>query len=491
MKNPQSYRISFPEVYIVEASAGSGKTYELARRYIQLLINPSEHAGEIALKNILAITFTNKAAREMKERILELLKKIALNGFVSEQEKNDIFESLGVSEALACLKSREILQIMMRSFNYFQVQTIDSFINIILSGCALDLKLSANFRIKDAYRDYLKYGFDECVDGVKNNKNILKIFEGFLKQYIYVENKNSWFAKKDILDIIEALFYDLTVYAGGFKKSEVTFSEILKQKSLTYGLIAMFFKKCPKDGLHKKFLQSLERFLAENEENFDLKELGTYFEKDELALTKGALKPAGAILKLWQQIRENLVQIAEKEAMSLFNCYIDIFELVYAEFKKFSIKDDVLFLSELNQQAKILFDSDNINVPELYYRLALRLKHYLIDEFQDTSKLQWHNLSLLINEALSGKGSLFYVGDKKQAIYRFRGGEVRLFDDLKRVYSGFDPKIVTLHKNFRSQKQIVEFNNHIFSKENLTRFINAQQPDSQKSERYFGYNRSP
>lgn len=484
MKNNQFQKLSFPEVRIVEASAGSGKTYALARRYIQLLINPYLDLDEIALKNILAITFTNKAAREMKERILDFLKKISLDAYDCPEEKKDMLEYLGVNEKEATAKARGILEKLIQNFNYFQVQTIDSFINIILSGCALDLKLSANFRIKETHLEYLKYSFDECIDKVKEDRKTAKIFDNFLKQYLYIENRNSWFAKNDVIDIIAALFSNVFVYGGGFTKFDISTAEILKQKKKTFALIAALLKKCPPEGLHKKFIESLEKFIGQDEENFDLGKLGKYFEKDSLPVTKGH-KLNADIIKLWKSIRNNLIQIANKEAMSLFNCYIDIFELVYDEFRNFSRKDDVLFLGELNQQAKALFNTVNLSVPELYYRLASRLKHYLIDEFQDTSKLQWDNLFFMIEEALSKQGSLFYVGDKKQAIYRFRGGEVNLFDNLRDKFSEFKPVTVNLNKNWRSQKEIVFFNNHIFSAVNLSRFIETQQPKEENSPKYF------
>ncbi len=484
MKNIGSASLLLPEIKIVEASAGSGKTYALAKRYLYLLINPKISSDSNALRNILAITFTNKAAREMKERILDFLKKIALDAFGSIDEKKAMLEYLGVSDAAAVARAKEILDDIIHNFNYFQVQTIDSFINIILSGCALELKLSANFRIKDTYFEYLKYSFDECIERVSNEKEVQKIFDKFLRQYIYVENKNSWFVKKDILDIIGYLFSEVNVYGKFFEKIDITPAEIINKKKETIKQIALFSKKIPACVLHKKFTDSIDNFLSLDTENFDLGKLGKYFEKDELPILRGKdLTPD--IIQMWLAIRENFVKIAELEAMSLFNCYIDIFELVYAEFKEYSRKDDVLFLEELNRQTKILFNAPNFSVPELYYRLASRIKHYLIDEFQDTSQLQWDNLFLMIEEALSKQGSLFYVGDKKQAIYRFRGGQVNLFDDLKKKFSKLPLAIENLNKNRRSREEIVLFNNHIFCADNLKRFIESQQPKDPESPKYF------
>src|SRR3989338_6266228 len=120
--------LKFPQVLVVEASAGSGKTFALAKRYLKLLMDPCLGQGHIPLRSILAVTFTNKATFEMKERILELLKRTALDSFQSPREKKDILELLGLPEAKAKIAARDILEEIMRHYNFFQVQTIDSFI---------------------------------------------------------------------------------------------------------------------------------------------------------------------------------------------------------------------------------------------------------------------------------------------------------------------------------------------------------------------------
>jgi ATP-dependent exoDNAse (exonuclease V) beta subunit len=147
----------------------------------------------------------------------------------------------------------------------------------------------------------------------------------------------------------------------------------------------------------------------------------------------------------------------------------------------------VIFLEELNQQANSLIRENEVTVPELYLYLAMRLSHYLIDEFQDTSVLQWLNINPMVEEALSTGGSLFYVGDKKQAIFGFRGGEVELFDKVKEKFKDYAlPDF--LKKNYRSAKEIIEFNNLIFSQENLKRFLEEQQKAINNELKYFNPN---
>src|SRR5215470_6121795 len=154
MSNSRQEIFQFPQVRVVEASAGSGKTYALAKRYLQLLLNPGLHQQQLFIRGILAITFTNKAAFEMKARILELLRRIALDQLTPAEEK-DLLEPIGVTRPLAAHKAHLIMEEIIRNYNFFQIQTIDSFINALLSGCAFKIGLSSGFKIKTNAADYL------------------------------------------------------------------------------------------------------------------------------------------------------------------------------------------------------------------------------------------------------------------------------------------------------------------------------------------------
>ena len=428
-KDPKDSLFHFPEVCIKEASAGSGKTYALAKRYIQLLINLSLELQEIPLRSILAITFTNKAAIEMKKRILEFLKKIALDKFSSKEEKNDILSSFIGKEETVREKSHMVMDYLIRNYNFFQVQTIDSFINALLLGCAFKIQLSSNFRIKKDYEDYLSYSLDILIDKAHYSAEVLGIFQEFLEHYLYVEGRTSWFPKRDILSLIKSLFSYSNIFGGRFRKYGIESKEVVSKKREVLSSMKEIRDNLPQ-GTNKRFISSLESFLRNNEETFNIDSLPKYFSRERFPVNKGGDVPE-KVEKLWKEIRSNLKEVCELEAFSLFNPYIDIFDLVLKEFQVLTRKEDILFLEELNRQARALFEEESMTVAELYYRLATRFKHYLIDEFQDTSTLQWKNLIPMVEEALSTDGSLFYVGDKKQAIYRFRGGEVSLFDKVK------------------------------------------------------------
>ncbi len=457
---------------VVEASAGSGKTYALAKRYVQLILNPDVKLEQIPIRNVLALTFTNKAAFEMKARILEFLKRIALKQF-SSSEQEDILRPIGLTSPQASLKAFNIMEGVIRHYNFFQVQTIDKFINAILSGCAFKIGLTANFKIKTNPGEYLQYSLDRLVDRAQDDRRIQQAFERFLHHYLYLENRSGWFPKNDMLEIITALFDQNNIYGHQFREGRFAPEDVIKKKSLILEGIRSLRDILPETA-HAGFTKAVDVFLIRHTKGFDIDSISDYFTREEIPVKKGALV-SPIVEKKWRNIRSQLTELCQAEACSLFNPYIEMFFLAMDGFYELAAKDDCLFLNELNKRAGLLFDDDRLTVEELYYRLATRFHHYLIDEFQDTSSLQWHNLEKMVEEGLSTGGTLFYVGDRKQAIYGFRGGDVGLFDNIKRTFQAFNVRTDILDKNWRSQKAIVEFNNAVFSLDNLQRFIREKE----------------
>ncbi len=480
MTSCPSHIFRFPEVRVVEASAGSGKTYALAKRYIQLVFSQPLHQQNTPMRHVLAITFTNKAAFEMKRRILDFLKKMAL-GDLSAVEEETILKPLGLSAGQAQEKAFAIMEMLVHQYNYFQVQTIDSFINALLSGCAFKIGLSANFKIKTNALEYLEYGLDQMMDRALRDAETKKVFEKFLHQYLFLENKPNWFAKKDMLALLYGLYQQGNIYGQTFQSYPIEDKALLEQKMHILALMREL-KSAAAEALDGRFVKSLDKFLSQYQAAFDVDRVSDYFAREDLPVKKKADAPRRADT-LWQDIRKQLKTLCEEEALTVFDPYIEIFHELSREFEQKAKKDDLLFLEELNKKAKALFDEGAVTVEELYYRLATRFHHYLMDEFQDTSLLQWENLQMMVEEALSTGGSLFYVGDKKQAIYGFRGGEMKLFDSIQQQFRSFNVCREQLGRNFRSQKAIVEFNNTVFSPANLRRFIEAKQAFEQEKKK--------
>lgn len=459
----------------MEASAGSGKTYALAMRYLQLLLDGKSRPEDV--RGILAITFTNAAAREMKERILEFLKKLALDAFKDEKERAGIVSSLSIGREAAGKRAGVLLDYLVRNYSYFQVQTIDSFINLLLSGCASELQLSAGFGIQKDPGDCLAYGLDECVESAGRDERMKALFEGFLHRYIHVDNRGGWFPKGDVFATVRELYSRSNIYGLDFERSGLDAKGLLSRRKSLRAAMAELLDGCP-DGANKAFRNSLERVLDRNPIGIDLSAIGEFFLRDEFPMNKGHAVP-GRIGALWSGMREELGGLAGDEARSAFDCYIDIFNEVIGRFRRAARRQDLVFLSELNRLAAGLFGEGLVGVSEIFFRLACQFNHFMIDEFQDTSALQWHNLEEMVREALSRGGSLYYVGDKKQAIYRFRGGEVGLFDLAPQCFANAPAHSSMLSVNYRSGKRIVEFNNEVFSEGNLDRFLDRLQPEDE------------
>jgi ATP-dependent exoDNAse (exonuclease V) beta subunit len=480
---------SHPQVHILDASAGSGKTYALAKKYVQLLLGTAVLKDDSPFKSTLAITFTNASTLEMKERILEFLKRIALGQFKSPQDEKELLSSLSIDRTAARVASSRLLEFLFRHYNFFAVKTIDSFINSLLTGCALSLGFSAHFDIKKEVEDYLAYSFDSLIDKTSGDPALKRMFEDFLEHYLEVEERTAWNPKPDLLKMIKKL-YDMTnAYGKRFVRTDAAGRELMEKRSEIYALLLKLREKAP-ERTDKRFMDTLRRRLEKPKGAFSvIDSLAFLVKRDEFPVNKGFAAPA-EVSRLFESVKNRSKEYAELEADSFFNPYVDILNAIMDELEAIKTKEDILFLSELNSRARTLLTEGtegSVTVPELYLRIATRFRHYLIDEFQDTSQLQWDNLYPMVKEALDSGGSLFYVGDKKQAIYRFRGGNVELFDELKnKTFAAFAPHVEPLCQNWRSQKAIVEWNNRIFSGENLKKFLGEREISDDSKEQILG-----
>jgi ATP-dependent exoDNAse (exonuclease V) beta subunit len=392
-----------------------------------------------------------------------------LDAFDDQKDKQAILSKTGVDEADVSRKAFLVMEEIIRHYNYFQVQTIDSFINAILSGCAFKLELSSDFRIKNDPREYLSASFDELIDSANRDPEIKEQFHAFLRNYLYLENRKSWFPKNDILEIMDILMSNRNSRGLALRKFKKELSDIKAKRQSIKKAMLKLHDDLP-EGASGTYWRKFEDDFNDAVELNSIDDFFNPFSKSGFPAKKDAKIPAKQT-DLWQGIKDQIKELYEWEAFSRFDPYIDIFLGVEENFKKACRRDDIMFLAQLNARAQELFTFGSISVPELYYRLATQLSHFLIDEFQDTSVLQWKNIFPMAEEALATGGSLFYVGDKKQAIFRWRGGEVELMNYLKIQLAAFNVHSEPLSRNFRSQKEIVLFNNAVFSPENIRRAL--------------------
>lgn len=467
---------NFYQIKILDASAGSGKTYNLSKHYVRLLFTAKDK--QINIANILAITFTNKAAIEMKQRILDILKNIALRN-IQNPEISEIVNSIklhtNLNEEEIIVLSDKIISTILSNYHNFQVQTIDSFLHLIASVYALQLGISPLFKTETEYTKFLHYGIDYLLDLSIENPNIKQDFERFLDTYLKLENRRSWFPKDDIIKIMNLLFNNTRIYGKNFyydKQNQQ--SEQIKQLSKKLILhIQTFLQKVNRIGINKNFINSIKNFI-DNHKDVDIviiKNIPKTFLKKNIPVNKG-FSVSSYEQKLWKEIKALITELCIKQSFELHNCYIKIFNRLEKIIDETLKEQDIILLHELNKKINQLMRSTKYFVPDFYIRMATTIQHCLIDEFQDTSILQWYNLVPIIEEILANGGDFFYVGDKKQSIYRFRGSDYTLFDSVPTKYfPSYEYEKENLVINRRSKKEIVEFVNQIFSKNNLARFV--------------------
>ena len=459
---------------ILEASAGSGKTHNLAKRYISLLLNFDSSKIRPPLNNILALTFTNKATIEMKERIIKYLKQIAL-----QQDIKDILADVNVQKSKIPANADIAVNNIIENFDHFNVRTIDSFINLIIKACALKLGIAPNYQIIDSYEDYIDYSIDSFLDKSYEDKKIQSVLDGFFEQFLI--DSSSWKIRQTICDNLKKM------YKKEVTKKIVETNAKTKYSSKMQKFNSDFIKIC-KDILKVKNIEDLIgikvkiKDYAENivcgKKTLSKDGPSPFFSKDQVQYLKAVKENQHS------EILENalvkgkkiLTEFMKFRAEHYYNNYIKMFDYILKEFDSRSRIDSVMFLQDINKQVSKIFNEKSLT-PEIYLSLSSNFTDFLIDEFQDTNQVQWQTLKLIVAENLANNGSFFYVGDKKQAIYGFRGGDYKIFDVPKKEFAMYNPKSKILDTNYRSSKAIVDFNNQLYSKDNIVKLLNYIEND--------------
>jgi len=412
-----------------EASAGSGKTFALSVRYISLLLLGADP------KTILTLTFTNKAANEMKTRIEGILKNLENKN----SELNEISKITGITKKDIFQKKENIYKKFLQSD--IQILTIDKFCTSILRKFSLYLGLFPDFTIEQ--KSETEKFISLFIKALLQSKN----YQEFVQFAVFEDKKlNSVFQ-------ILGYFYEKNIN-DSLKKKSVQFD---KKKILeNFKKLKDAFYLCDKlSNSAKKALDATtieEIYLKGWFEKNSLKEY-SYFKKcfkDEMDCY---------FLKLKEEIEKYFLFREAKYINDLIE-FFKLYDKTNLSFKR-NI-NDISFGDITNFTYKIL--SNEINQDFFYFRLDSKVDHILIDEFQDTSIFQYNILKPLFDEIVSGVGAknfktLFYVGDIKQSIYRFRGGSKELFFDVAKRYG---LTIKRLNKNYRSKKEIVDFVNMVF-----------------------------
>ncbi len=473
---------------IYNASAGSGKTFTLVKEYLKILLS-SDHTQKF--HQILAVTFTNKAVNEMKQRILDGLAELSQCG--EAEIESDLVQILldELNIDRNTLKNRAGLQLKRILHNYalFDVSTIDKFTHRVIRTFARDLSISQNFEVVLDTDILLDEAVNNLLAKAGEDKDLTKTLIEFALEK--TDEDKSWDLKYDLLKVGKMLFQENEIkHINALKDLGLDNFRAL-QEQLIREIIAIEKESSSKASA----ILELIRDTGLSEEDFPRKTLPDHFKKicsgvhDTDLLYKNTLE---AQLKENRFLKSTVGQPTAELQSQLLQAYLKIRGLLYRRAYLINVRQNLLPLSVINsiyhelraiESDKDLLPISSFNTiissaiigqpaPFIYERLGEKYRHYFIDEFQDTSEMQWNNLIPLVANALesldeSGNpGSLMLVGDAKQSIYRWRGGKPEQFLNLISLKENpfvVDPIVQSLDTNFRSAEQIIKFNNAFFN----------------------------
>ncbi len=471
---------------VYNASAGSGKTFTLVKEYLKVVLNSDDR---YTFQRILAITFTNKAAAEMKERILSNLQ------LFSEGNENDVLlkliEETHLEKETIQNRSRQALEAILQNYSAFAITTIDSFTHKIIKSFAFDLGLNLNFEVELDSETLLHQAVAILISkiGVENDVTTTLIDFSLEK----AKEDKSWDISHDLNDFAKILLNDED--AKHFKtlssKTISDFTSLKKKLAKSQKDLKLEFIEIGEKGvsiidslnlMHNDFYYSLlpKHFLSlstpEKAKFFDESKLKQRIEEnmfyaksksDEIKASIEEVLPE--LLHLYNESEKLYKQYTLNQLVLKSIIPLAVLTKINSELSSIKEENNIRLISEFNQLI-----SNNIKeepAPFIYERIGQKFMHYFIDEMQDTSVLQWQNLIPLIDNALSQENSnLLLVGDGKQAIYRWRGGRAEQFIKLgseiqnEKSSNPFHAykEIKGLDTNYRSYSEIIAFNNSFF-----------------------------
>jgi len=473
-----------PSFSIYDASAGSGKTYTLVKEYLKIILSSPKND---AYRNILAITFTNKAVHEMKSRIVGNLSEFAKDD--PSPKAADLMEDLSRDTGLSIIKiktkSQQIIKHLIHNYAAFDISTIDKFTHKVIRAFAHDLNLPMTFEVTLDTENLLVEAVDAIIAQAGEDETLTKLLIDFTMEK--TDDDKSWDISREILDTGRLVlnennrneilhFQDKTI--GEFVEIKTKMQALCKGLEETNeGFATKAIELIDKNGIDPKsfsrgtFPNHLESIRSGK---FNPKNK-TFHEFDDIAINKTAKDRAlieNIIPELLQILKEVYQNFEKRDFYKAFLKNItplSLLNTVSNELAKIQSEQNILSISEFN--AIIHREIQNQPAPFIYERLGERYRNFFIDEFQDTSEMQWQNLIPLIDNSLSGlddlgnKGTLMIVGDPKQSIYRWRGGKAEQFIELSKDVNPFnnpDKQIKHLNTNYRSYSEVIEFNNAFF-----------------------------
>ena len=468
---------------VYRASAGSGKTFTLAVEYISLLVKDPEN-----YQHILAVTFTNKATQEMKMRILSQLYGIANSLQSSQQYFNKVKEKTNMPDAVIRNNARAALTLLIHRYNNFRILTIDAFFQQVLRNLAHELGQTANLRVDLNNEEVTEKAVDQMIESLEKGQPVLQWISTYINNSI--EDDNGWniigkiktFGTnifKDFYKAHEANLKEQLSNADDFKVYETTLRKrrndirktfngkaksILNEiknanldipsnyrsglyKYLTDSAIAPLTNKPLKAGVLKAN-ESPQNWTSSKCAKADKQQIQTLAAEVLSAQLSELIAYNNDNWNEFQSIQLTLSHLSE---LRLLHAIADAVDNLTKDTNRFMLSNTQALLKEL------IADSDT---PFIFERIGARLKHVMIDEFQDTSTIQWQNFQVLLANCMAQELSQnLIVGDIKQSVYRWRQGDWGILNNIEKSFAHQKIRLETLDYNYRSEKRIIDFNN--------------------------------
>ena len=494
---------NFSKLIVYKASAGSGKTFTLAIEYMKMLIrNPK------AYRNILAVTFTNKATTEMKERILNQLYGISTNDKDSKSYLDKLKEELGMDENEIRQRAHDALKRIIHDYSRFRVETIDSFFQSVMRNLARELELGANLNIDLESNNALGEAVDSMIEKLDRNSPVLYWLLDYIDERI--KNDKQWKVSKEIKEFGKDIFKEEYI------EKRAALQETLKDKNCIKNyrkVLESYILEAQEEmkGFAQQFFEILEVYgLTPDDFAGKQKGISSYFNKlmvgklDNKTFNATAEKHMADaenwVSKTHNQ-RNSIINLAREELMPLLNeaekHRRKNYKIINSCILSLQHANNVRLLANIDEEMRwlnqeknrflladtnaLLHDIIHEGDPSFVFeKIGTNIQHVMIDEFQDTSRMQWANFKLLLLEGLAHGADSLIVGDVKQSIYRWRNGDWSILNNLRNKIEVFDIEEKTLETNRRSETRIIEFNNALFT--SACHWLNEKYKEEQKKD---------
>lgn len=474
---------------VYKASAGSGKTFTLASEYITLVVkNPQDY------RSILAVTFTNKATQEMKTRILSQLYGIAHSLPDSEAYYEQVRMKTGFSEQTIRENAAKALSLLTHHYNEFRVQTIDAFFQSVLRNLARELNLTANLRVDLNDEQVEAQAVDELINSLEEGEEVLNWIRDYIDKNI--EDDKGWNVISQIKDFGKNIFKDF------YKDHKTELDNRFSDESFFNDFITDLRKRRTRilNRLNEHAKQMYKKIRDANLDNPNLFNRGAngllshiikltkgtpsnditpqYVQScidsaDKWPASKCPAKERAAIIELasaslcsdlkilndyrindWREYQSCNLTLKHLSQLRLLHAISEAVDEINKDTNRFMLSNTQSLLCTLMK------DSDT---PFVFEKMGAYLKHIMIDEFQDTSTIQWNNFRKLLDNCMAQVDSHnLIVGDVKQSIYRWRQGDWKLLNNIEHEFTKEQIKIEPLDTNYRSEENIIRFNNAFF-----------------------------